>query len=114
MNWKIEHWLVKPSEGELQNVVVSVCWRCSDERVVDGKTHYGTTFSQVSFSAPEAADFIPLDQLTDADLLEWVWTLGGIDKGVTEAAVAQQIENSINPPLISPPFPWAVVPSPVE
>jgi hypothetical protein len=31
-----------------------------------------------------------------------------VDKDATEAAVAQQIENQINPPILSPPLPWSV------
>jgi hypothetical protein len=30
-----------------------------------------------------------------------------VDKDATEAAVEQQIQNQINPPIVSPPLPWA-------
>jgi hypothetical protein len=29
-----------------------------------------------------------------------------VDKAVTEAAVQQQINNQINPPVVTPPLPW--------
>jgi hypothetical protein len=29
-----------------------------------------------------------------------------VDKDATEAAVAQQIENAKNPPIVSPQLPW--------
>jgi hypothetical protein len=31
-----------------------------------------------------------------------------VDKAATEAAVEQQIQNQINPPVVSPPLPWSV------
>jgi hypothetical protein len=30
-----------------------------------------------------------------------------VNKAATEASVAQQIDNQINPPVIMPPLPWA-------
>jgi hypothetical protein len=30
-----------------------------------------------------------------------------VDKDATEAAVEQQIQNQINPPIVTPPLPWA-------
>jgi len=30
-----------------------------------------------------------------------------VDKDVTEEAVAQQIQNQINPPVVTPPLPWS-------
>jgi hypothetical protein len=39
-------------------------------------------------------------------VLGWVWS-SGVNKDATEAAVAGQINNQINPPVIQPPLPWA-------
>jgi len=43
--------------------------------------------------------------LTQDQVLGWVWA-NGVDKTATEAAVQQQIDNQINPPVVSPPLPW--------
>lgn len=107
MNWKIESWLVKPSNGNLENIVVSVFWKCFESVVVDGKTYTGSIASNVSFGDPSPDSFIPLDDLTESDLLGWVWSYGGVEKESTESAVSKQVNDLINPPLISPLFPWS-------
>jgi len=39
-------------------------------------------------------------------VLGWIWA-NGVDKAATEAAVQTQIDNQINPPIITPTLPWA-------
>lgn len=99
--WKIETLWVKPVEGSLTDVVVTAAWRCS---ATDGQ-YSGSVYATVSFQAPAASDFTPFDQLTQEQVLGWVWT-NGVDKNAAEAAVAQQIANQINPPITTPPLPW--------
>jgi hypothetical protein len=43
--------------------------------------------------------------LTKDQVLGWIWA-NGVDKAATEAAVEGQIQNQINPPIVSPPLPW--------
>jgi hypothetical protein len=59
------------------------------------------------FAVVEGEAFTPYDQLTKEQVLGWIWA-NGVDKDATEAAVAQQIENQINPPIVSPALPWSV------
>jgi hypothetical protein len=99
--WKIESLDVKPTEGEHTDVVVVAHWRCTG---VDGN-HGASVYSTCSFPAPEGS-FTPYDQLTQEQVLGWCWA-NGVDKAATEAAVQQQIDNQINPPVITPPLPWA-------
>ena len=72
--------------------VFTAHWRCTAS---DGDFHassYGTAgFSQ----DPEADSFIPYDDLTEADVLAWVWE--SVDKDATEAALAQKIEDQKHP-----------------
>jgi hypothetical protein len=107
MNWKIEQIWVRPLDGDFANVVVTAAWRCTAEQVEDGKTYSGTCYGTASFNPADPADFIPLVDLTEADVLGWVWS-AGIDKAATEASVQQQIDNQITPPIVVPPLPWAV------
>jgi hypothetical protein len=44
--------------------------------------------------------------LTLDQVLGWVWA-NGVDKDATEANVAAQIENQINPTVVTPPLPWS-------
>jgi len=106
INWSIDALWVKPTEGDLTNVVVTAAWRCSGTETSGGKEYSGTTFSTVSFSPPDPSAFIEYADLTLNEVLQWCWT-SGVDRAVTEAAVQQQIQQAINPPIITPPLPWA-------
>jgi hypothetical protein len=54
----------------------------------------------------QGTSFIPYEDLTEDDVLGWCWA-NGVDKDATEAAVEQQIQNQIDPPIVTPPLPWA-------
>jgi hypothetical protein len=54
----------------------------------------------------QSGTFTPYAQLTESQVLGWIWA-NGVDQTATEAAVAQQIQNQINPPVVTPPLPWA-------
>jgi len=98
---------VKPAEGDLNNVVVTAAWRCTGTQEADGKSYSGTCYGTASFTAPDPADFTPFPDLTEEQVLAWVWA-AGIDKDATEASVDQQIASAINPPIVVPPLPWDV------
>jgi hypothetical protein len=51
------------------------------------------------------APYTPYADLTQDQVLGWVWS-SGVDKDATEAAVQQQIDNAINPPVVTPQLPW--------
>jgi hypothetical protein len=61
-------------------------------------------YSSCSFTQ-ESDTFTPYADLTQDQVLGWVWS-SGVNKDATEAAVAGQIENQINPPVIMPELPW--------
>jgi hypothetical protein len=52
---------------------------------------------------PESPDFRPFDQLTEADVLAWVWA--SVDKADTEANLATQIEAQKAPATVAG-TPW--------
>lgn len=89
-----------PQEGGNTDVVFTVHWTCAG---VDG-TYNASIYSTCSVPTPEGA-FTPYAQLTQDQVLGWVWA-NGVDKTATEAAVEQQIQNQINPPVVTPALPW--------
>ena len=107
--WSIQTLWVRPVEGSLTDVVVTAAWRCNG---TDG-TYNGSVYATVSFSPPNPDDFTPYLNLTQEQVLQWVWT-SGVDKDSAEAAVVQQIENQKNPPIITPPLPWPPGPVPAD
>ena len=81
---------------------VIVChWTCSGTQ----DTYSASVYSTCSVPAPTGA-FTPYADLTQAQVLGWCWD-NGVNKDATEAAVQQQIQNQINPPVVTPPLPWA-------
>lgn len=99
--WKIEQLEAKPQECEHQNVVVQAHWRCNASDGYATATAYGSCAM-----GPIQPEFTPYAQLTEQVALGWVWA-AGVDKNAVEAALAQQIAAVLNPPVVTPPLPWA-------
>ena len=98
--WLIERLLVKPTEGSNTDVVITADWRCNGSQDSFSGTCYGST----SF-APPSGSFTPYNELTQQQVLDWCYD-NGVDKNAIEANVTAQIENQINPPVVSLPLPW--------
>jgi hypothetical protein len=83
---------------------VIVChWTCSG---TDG-TYNASVYSTCSVPSPTGS-FTAYADLTQEQVLGWCYA-NGVDKSATEAAVAQQIANQINPPVVVLPLPWVTV-----
>jgi hypothetical protein len=98
--WIIERLLVKPTEGSLTDVVITADWRCNGTQ----DQYSGTCYGSCSF-APPSGEFTPYDQLSEAQVLNWCYE-NGVDKTAIEANVTQQINDQINPPVVTLPLPW--------
>ena len=112
--WLIERLLVKPTEGSLTDVVITADWRCNGtETTGSGDTEQifsGTCYGSASF-APPTENFTPYPDLTEQQVLGWCFA-NGVDQSAIEANVTAQIAWQIDPPVISPPLPWAPEPTP--
>lgn len=90
-------------EGE-PDVVFTVHWTLSG---TDG-TYAGSVYGSVGVTLNPDAPFTPYADLTQAQVIGWVQdALGEEQVASYEANVAQQIENQINPPVVTPPLPWS-------
>jgi hypothetical protein len=108
-------WVISTLERDLQpadmdGAVVRADWRCNaaqtegtgDDEVTYSSSSYGTC----GFTPdPTAPDFTPYDQLTEQQVLGWVWA-SGVDKDETEAALQANIESQKNP-VTAHGVPWA-------
>ena len=101
--WLIERLLVKPTEGPLIDVVITADWRCNGSQ----DNYSGTCYGSCSF-APPSGSFTPYEDLTEQQVLDWCYE-NGVDKTAIEANVTAQIENQINPPVVTLPLPWVPV-----
>jgi hypothetical protein len=100
-NWVVTQLNCLPQADGHTDVVVTAHWSCNG---TDG-TYNGSVYSTTSFTYT-GGDFVPYADLTQEQVLGWIWA-NGVSKDATEAAVEQQIQNQINPPIVSPALPWA-------
>ena len=110
--WLIERLLVKPTEGSNTDVVITADWRCNGTVQSPTEAYSGTCYGSCSF-APPTGSFTPYEDLTQEQVLDWCYA-NGVDKSAIEANVTAQIENQINPPVVSLPLPWVPPVPPVE
>jgi len=98
--WLIERLLVKPTEGSNTDVVITADWRCNGSQ----DNYSGTCYGSCSF-APPSGSFTPYADLTEAQVLDWCYA-NGVDQAAIEANVSLQIQNQIDPPVVTLPLPW--------
>ena len=108
LSWIIERLLVKPTEGSETNVVITADWRCNGTQ----DQYRGTCYGSCSFQPP-SDEFTPYPDLTQEQVLGWCYA-NGVDQAAIEANVTQQINDQINPPVVTLPLPWVPVPPPVK
>jgi hypothetical protein len=102
ITWNISQLDCVPQAPEGADYVVTAHWQCNG---VDGQ-YSGQVYSTTSFAVVQGTSFTPYADLTQNQVLGWIWA-NGVDKDATEAAVEQQIQNQIDPPIVSPPLPWS-------
>ena len=108
ISWLIERLLTKPVEGSETNVVITADWRCNST----DETYSGTCYGSCSFTPP-SGEFTPYEDLTMQQVLGWCYQ-NGVDQAAVEANVTQQINDQIDPPVVTLPLPWVPVPEGVS
>ena len=99
--WTVTQLDCYPQYDNQTDVVFTVHWTCSG---TDG-TYNGSVYSTCSVTYVAGTPYTPYDQLTQNQVLGWIWA-NGVDKDSAEAAVQTQIDNAKNPPVITPALPW--------
>jgi len=102
ITWSVTAMDCYPQAEGQTDVVFTVHWTCSG---VDG-TYTGSVYSTCGVTYAAGTPYTPYAQLTQDQVLGWIWG-SGVDKASAEAAVQTQIDNQINPPVVSPALPWA-------
>lgn len=98
ITWNILSMESQPDTG----IVVSANWSCTGEQ--DGFTAY--VYGSSVFPEPEGG-YVLYPDLTQDQVLEWCWTVGGVDKDATETSVNNALQAQINPPVVQQTLPWA-------
>ena len=102
ITWSVTAMDAYPQAESQTDVVFTVHWTCAGVQDIYNASVYSTCGVTYSSGAP----YTPYAQLTQDQVLGWIWA-SGVDKAATEAAVQQQINNQINPPVVTPKLPWA-------
>lgn len=104
-NWTISALNCIPNLEGKEDYVVTAHYRCEG---TDG-TYVGSVYNTAPFTQdPNKTDYVPFSELTEEMVIGWVKGYLG-EEGVVAAenAIQIQIQNQINPPIITPPLPWA-------
>jgi hypothetical protein len=102
--WSVSQLNCYPELDGETDVVFTVHWTLNG---TDG-TYAGSVYGSSGVTLDEGATFTPYADLTQAQVIGWVQdALGEEQVASYEANVAQQIENQINPPVVTPPLPWS-------
>ena len=101
--WTVENMSSQVQLDGYTDVVVQVAWSCTG---ADG-TYFATIpgLTRVIFEAG-ISNFTPYDELTEEQVLTWVWS-SGVDQTSVQTEIDTQIELQINPPIVMLPLPWA-------
>ena len=105
--WTITQMECNPNVAGEPDYVVTVHWTASGTDGTFSGSVYNTTSYAVKSDNP---DFTPYADLTEAQVVGWVQdslTPEGVQ--ATEDSIAQQIQNQVNPPIITPPLPWVTI-----
>lgn len=106
ITWKITQMVAYPQFEGQTDVVFEVYWACTGVQEANGKKYsdYVTNIAKVTYQA--GSPYTPYADLTQEQVLGWVWA-SGVDKTAAEDSIQQAIDLQINPPVVSPPLPWA-------
>ena len=109
--WKVISMAAYPqAEGQV-DVVFQVNWACIGMQTAGEVTFTANATNVANVTYTAGSPYTPYNQLTQDQVLGWVWA-SGVDKDATQAALQQQIDAEINPPVIYPPLPWPQPPVP--
>jgi len=87
-------------EGET-DVVCTVYWRMSAN---DGN-YSATAYGSCGITFVEGEPFTPYADLTFQQV--WNWVAAKVNMDDMKASLDKQIAEQVNPPIVSPPLPWA-------
>jgi hypothetical protein len=108
ITWVIEWMQTTPTTATPPETVITAGWRCNGAETAGtpAVNYTSTVYSTCSFTYTPGEPFTPYADLTQDQVLGWIWA-SGVDKDSAEAAVQTQIDNQINPPVVSPQLPWS-------
>lgn len=107
INWRVGTMECYPIYEQNIDVVFTVHWDCLGSETANNITYTGRVYGSTGVTYHSGSDFTPYEQLTQNQVLSWVWDeMGQEQKDNIESSVQTQIDNQINPPVVILPLPW--------
>lgn len=103
-NWIITRLDCYPNQDGYENVVFTIYW---SRQVKDTNTRSVSISGAMGISFNKDNNFTPYSSLTFDQIIQWVEASMG-QEGVSalDAALDIELQNQINPPIITLPLPW--------
>ena len=102
--WSVMQMDCYPEVDGETDVVFTVHWTLTGS---DG-TYFGNVYGSQAVTVDPEASFTPYADLTQEQVISWVKNAMGEEQvTVYEQNVAEQINNQIAPPVVTPPLPWS-------
>lgn len=101
--WLFSNFKVQKVQGDFTDVVITLDWR----RIAKADNFSADVYGQISLPAPASENFTAFDQLTLAQVTEWVETeLTPERVAEYDASLANNLALQQNPPTELKPAPW--------
>lgn len=100
ITWSIQWMQCQKQEGPYTDVVVTAGWDCF---AAGGGFSSGTN-GVSKFTAPSGS-FTPYPNLTQEQVLGWVWA-GGVNKSAIETQQTAAVQAQIDSSIVNLPLPW--------
>ena len=108
INWRVGVMECYPTYDQNTDVVFTVHWDCLGSETVSGSTYNGRVYGATGVTFHSGSDFTPYEDLIQPQVLGWVWdAMGSGSKENYENSVQTQINNLINPTVVTPPLHWS-------
>jgi hypothetical protein len=107
-NWAVNSMSCYPQAEGQTDVVFSVNFGVNKTATVNNEPYLSVASGSILVTYVAGGTYTPYDQLTQEQVIGWVQSALG-ETGVAdyEARVDAQIDSAMNPPVVSPPLPWA-------
>ncbi len=104
--WSVQEVNAFPVKDGKQNVVFNVHWIAGG---ADGE-HTASAYGSTSIALNADSSFTEYENLTEEQVIGWVKSsMGAEEVAAIEASIVGQINEQINPKIITPSLPWAQV-----
>ena len=112
VNWAVTYMNCYPQEAGESEVVFQVGWSCNASAPTgvvnpagDSVYYASSAIGEVNVTYVPGQPFTPYNQLTQQQVLGWVWEQ--VDQAAVEATVTAAVQAQISNPVVTPPLPWA-------